>query len=79
MVYTMWDNLKKTGNMAVGQVGFHSEKRVKKVRVDKRMNTIINRLEKTKVVDDAIDYRAEREARDARERQKEVGINNINK
>ena len=31
VVYTMWANLKKTGNMAVGQVGFHSEKQVKKV------------------------------------------------
>lgn len=31
VVYTPWGNLKKTGGMAVGQVGFHSEKKVKKV------------------------------------------------
>lgn len=31
VVYTMWSNLKKTGGMAVGQVGFHREKDVKKV------------------------------------------------
>uniref|UniRef100_A0A914D3A1 Coiled-coil domain-containing protein 25 n=1 Tax=Acrobeloides nanus TaxID=290746 RepID=A0A914D3A1_9BILA len=71
VVYTMWANLKKTGNMAVGQVGFHSEKQVKKVRVEKRTNDIVNRLNKTKIVDDEVDYRADREARDAKERQKE--------
>ena len=28
VVYTMWDNLKKTGGMDVGQVGFHKHKEV---------------------------------------------------
>jgi hypothetical protein len=42
------------------------------VRVEKRSNDIVNRLNKTKVVDDEVDYRADREARDAQERQKEV-------
>ena len=28
VVYTMWDNLKKTGNMEVGQVGLHKSKEV---------------------------------------------------
>ena len=28
VVYTMWDNLKKTGGMDVGQVGFHKQKAV---------------------------------------------------
>ena len=28
VVYTMWDNLKKTGSMDVGQVGFHKHKEV---------------------------------------------------
>lgn len=31
IVYTPWDNLKKTGNMDVGQIGFKDEKKVKKV------------------------------------------------
>lgn len=29
IVYTMWNNLKKTGNMAVGQVGFNVQKEVR--------------------------------------------------
>lgn len=29
------------------QVGFHDQKRVKKVKVEKKMNEIVNRLEKT--------------------------------
>lgn len=28
VVYTMWDNLKKTAGMDVGQVGFHKSKEV---------------------------------------------------
>ncbi|DBB14517.1 hypothetical protein WJX82_007992 [Trebouxia sp. C0006] len=48
VVYTPWSNLKKTASMEVGQVGFHSNKLVKKVRVEKRINDIINRLNKTK-------------------------------
>lgn len=31
IVYTPWDNLKKTGDMDVGQIGFKDEKKVKKV------------------------------------------------
>lgn len=76
VVYTMWDNLKKTASMDVGQVSFHRDKGkvvcrtcrcgnrnsanrffffnsshldVRKVRVDKRINEIVNRLNKTKV------------------------------
>lgn len=36
--------------MEVGQVGFHNEKAVKKGRVAKKDNAIINRLNKTKTV-----------------------------
>ena len=32
VVYTMWNNLKKTADMDVGQIGFHSNKAVKKIR-----------------------------------------------
>lgn len=35
--------------MDVGQVGFHKDKEVKKARVEKRINEIINRLNKTKI------------------------------
>eukprot|EP00891_Asterochloris_glomerata_P009164 jgi/Astpho2/9164/e_gw1.00135.21.1_t len=48
IVWTPWSNLKKTASMEVGQVGFHSGKLVRKVRVDKRATEIINRLNKTK-------------------------------
>ena len=48
VVYTMWANLHKTDAMDVGQVGFHKQKEVKKIRVAKRDNTIVNRLNKTK-------------------------------
>ncbi|EIW52446.1 cytoplasmic protein [Trametes versicolor FP-101664 SS1] len=49
IIYTPGDNLKKSGDMAVGQVSFHSDKRVKRVHVPKRENVIVNRLNKTKV------------------------------
>lgn len=31
VVYTMWDNLKKTAGMDVGQVGFHKNKEVSNI------------------------------------------------
>ncbi|KAG8924450.1 hypothetical protein FRC01_011495 [Tulasnella sp. 417] len=49
VIYTPWDNLKKSGDMAVGQVAFHNDKRVKRVHVAQRENVIVNRLNKTKV------------------------------
>uniref|UniRef100_A0A182LT59 Coiled-coil domain-containing protein 25 n=1 Tax=Anopheles culicifacies TaxID=139723 RepID=A0A182LT59_9DIPT len=67
IVYTMWDNLKKTAAMEVGQVAFHREKEVRMFRVEKRSNEIVNRLNKTKR-EESIDFRAEREKRDALER-----------
>jgi len=74
VVYTMWSNLKKTGDMAVGQVGFHNDKGVKKVRVEKKINEIVNRLNKTRVEKELgreVDLQAEREERDTKERQKQ--------
>jgi hypothetical protein len=47
-VYTLVSNLKKTGDMDVGQVGFHKDGDVKRMKVDKRSNDVINRLNKTK-------------------------------
>ena len=49
-VYTMWDNLHKTNGMDVGQIGFHKQKAVRKIRLASRENAIVNRLNKTKVI-----------------------------
>ncbi|XP_073994966.1 coiled-coil domain-containing protein 25 [Rhodnius prolixus] len=68
IVYTMWSNLKKTDGMEPGQVAYHKDKEVRKLRVAKRINEIVNRLNKTKR-EEHPDLRAEREARDARERE----------
>ena len=43
IVYTMWSNLKKTADMDVGQIGFFKHKDVKKVRIEKRLNEVVNR------------------------------------
>jgi len=48
IVYTPASNLKKSGNMVIGQVGFHNDGLVKTYRVEKRVNEIVNRLNKTK-------------------------------
>ncbi|KAL3908353.1 MAG: hypothetical protein SGPRY_009834 [Prymnesium sp.] len=69
VVYTMWSNLRKSGDMAVGQVGFHKRAEVRSVVVEKRINEIVNRLNKTK--EEKHNHPAElaelRAARDARE------------
>ncbi|KAG8696435.1 Coiled-coil domain-containing protein 25, partial [Ceratobasidium sp. 395] len=59
IIYTPWDNLKKTGDMAVGQVSFHRNDRVKRVHVPERVNATVNRLNKTKVVRD-VDHEQEK-------------------
>ena len=68
VVYTMWANLKKTQGMDVGQVGFHKEKEVRKIHVAKRLNPIVNRLNKTKRSEE-VNFRAEKEQRDRSERE----------
>ncbi|XP_063358601.1 coiled-coil domain-containing protein 25 [Cydia amplana] len=68
IVYTMWSNLKKTAAMEAGQVAFHKDKDVRKVRVAKRHNEIVNRLNKTKK-ESFPDLRQEREERDRSERE----------
>ncbi|KAL2642548.1 hypothetical protein R1flu_010135 [Riccia fluitans] len=67
VVYTPWFNLRKTPSMDVGQVGFHNPKLVRTVRVEKRINEIVNRLNKTKV-ERTPDLKAEREVYNAAER-----------
>lgn len=68
VVYTMWSNLKKTQGMDVGQVGFHKQKEVRKIAVEKRVNEIVNRLNKTKE-EKTLDFRMLREDRDRKERE----------
>ena len=60
VIYTPWSNLKKTASMDVGQIGFHNQKLVKKVFLERKNNEIINRLRKTKREVD-VDFKAERE------------------
>ncbi|KAF5376814.1 hypothetical protein D9757_008900 [Collybiopsis confluens] len=66
IIYTPGDNLKKTGDMAVGQVSFHNEKRVKRVHVIARENPVVNRLNKTKT-ERQVDHEQERVERVKRE------------
>lgn len=68
VVYTMWSNLKKTQGMDVGQIGFHKDKDVRKIHVAKRINTIVNRLTRTKR-SEQVNFMAEREERDRNERE----------
>ncbi|KAG7571326.1 hypothetical protein FFLO_00678 [Filobasidium floriforme] len=62
VIYTPWSNLKKTGDMPVGQVSFHRNERVGRFHVPARENAIVNRLNKTKV-EKEVDHEAERQAR----------------
>mmetsp|Transcript_21550 Transcript_21550/g.35563 ORF Transcript_21550/g.35563 Transcript_21550/m.35563 type:complete len:505 (-) Transcript_21550:335-1849(-) len=69
VVYTMWSNLCKRGDMAVGQVSFHDRSQVQSVVIEKRINEIVNRLNKTKEErnNHPTDLANERAARDAAE------------
>lgn len=78
IVYTPWSNLKKDGSMAVGQVGFRDQRKVKKVLVETRTNVIVNRLNKTKT-EKFPDLAAEREERDRtiRDREKKLMLERV--
>lgn len=67
IVYTLWENLKKTGDMEVGQIGFHKRKEVRTMVVEKKINEVVNRLNRTKE-ERFPDLRLEREQRDQEER-----------
>src|SRR5687768_6158000 len=69
----MWSNLKKTADMVVGQIGFHSERAVRKTKVEKN-NSIVSRLNKTKIERKDVDLREERETRDRLEREKQKKV-----
>lgn len=67
IVYTPWSNLKKTNGMEVGQVGFHNPSMVRKTKIERKNNEIINRLERTKK-ESYPDLRAEKDAYDSQQR-----------
>ena len=69
VIYTPWDNLKKTPGMETGQVTFHNQKKVRRVHVEKRINEIVNRLNKTKQVRD-VDLMHEKIQREKIDRKK---------
>ncbi|KAM8954096.1 coiled-coil domain-containing protein 25 [Pelodytes ibericus] len=79
VVYTPWANLRKTGDMDVGQIGFHRQKDVKSIMVEKKVNEILNRLEKTK--DERYpDLAAEKESQEREERnEKKAQIQEVKK
>lgn len=67
VVYTPWSNLKKAPSMDVGQVGFHNHRMVRILIVERRVNEIINRLNKTRV-ERRPDLKAEKDASNAAEK-----------
>ncbi|KAF7037770.1 hypothetical protein CFC21_048070 [Triticum aestivum] len=67
VVYTPWSNLKKATSMDVGQVGFHNHRLVHVLTVEKRVNEILNRLNKTRV-ERRPDLKAEKDASNAAEK-----------
>lgn len=71
IVYTPWSNLHKTGDMVVGQVGFHKESLRRYHTVESKNREMLKRLEKSKVERNDVDFRKLREERDAAERQKQ--------
>jgi len=56
--------------MATGQIGFHRQKEVRKVHIEKRINEIINRLNKTRL-EKFPDLAVEKAEFEKEERQKE--------
>lgn len=69
IVYCMWSNLRKTGDMATGQIGFHDRSACRYITIEKRVNEIVNRLNKTKLEDhnDPVELYELRKARDRAE------------
>jgi hypothetical protein len=68
IVFTPWSNLKKTADMAVGQIGYHNRSMCRFKTIDKNRD-IVKRLNKTKT-EDHPDLAAQRRERDAKETQK---------
>lgn len=67
VVYTPWSNLRKTPDMDVGQIGFHRQRDVRSLVVERKASEQLRRLERTRV-ERFPDLAAERECRDREER-----------
>jgi len=65
VVFTEWENLRKTGDMADGQVGFHDRKKVVTIRNVTKNREVLNRTNKTKR-EEFPDLEKERQDRDAK-------------
>jgi hypothetical protein len=59
--YTMWDNLKKTNAMEVGEVGFKDQSKVRVVTGIAKNNDVLKTLKKT-IQEKTVDYAAEKES-----------------
>ena len=62
VVYTRWQNLKKTSDMVDGQVGYHRPQNVRRVKVEKN-NTIVRQIEKSRTEISNPDLALEQEKR----------------
>ncbi|BGP18105.1 hypothetical protein JCM10213_001418 [Rhodosporidiobolus nylandii] len=69
IIYTPASNLLKKGDYATGAVSFHNDKKVKRFRVEERVNAVVNRLNKTKV-EKQVDHEAVRIEREREEHKK---------
>jgi len=67
IVYTPWTNLKKRGDMDIGQIGFHDTRQLKFMHIEKR-NEIVNRLNRTKEEKETSVIREYREEYDRKQR-----------
>ena len=72
MVYTPWSNLKKTGDMEVGQVGFYRKSELRYFEVRKKSEAV-KRLDKTRKQTKP-DLKLLREERDENERRENKRI-----
>jgi predicted ribosome quality control (RQC) complex YloA/Tae2 family protein len=59
--YTLWENLKKTSSMEVGEVGFHNENKVKVFHGVVKDPDTLKRLNKT-MVEKVVNLEAEKES-----------------
>lgn len=66
IVYTPVSNLKKENGYEIGQVSFHSSKAIRYTSVPKKINEIVNRLNKTKE-ERQVDFAADKLARQKEE------------
>ncbi|GAA6004253.1 hypothetical protein JCM10207_002506 [Rhodosporidiobolus poonsookiae] len=78
IIYTPASNLLKRGDFATGAVSFHNDKKVKRFRVEERVNAIVNRLNKSKV-EKAVDHEVVRVERERDEHKKKRELANKQK